>query len=441
MKYGRLLSMLLLIIVWVFFIYRLNVKTLFVSDDFRYHFIYEDFMPGDSVRRIQSLRDIAESMWNHYFLWGGRIPAHALAQLFLMWGKPVFNLINTMMYVLLCALIYFHVYPKKKLSLLLAILIPVMVYKFIPQFGMTMLWVSGACNYLYTMILVLLFLLPYRLYSESFFKVKYPKFMAVCLFVGGIIAGWTNENTAGAMIAMVFALNLSYLIRKKEIPFWSVAGWGGSVIGFLLLILAPGNFLRSNGVEAESFSLFIDVIHEFLSPLFILLGGSVLLYLMTAYRKLNQSLFTSFIYIFGSILATGIMFFSPERPSRTLFGVVIWLIIALLLVIQYLSEKNRYLSIAGYGFALILYALFIPHYVFNYQDMSRTSHHIQVYQYEIIEEAKKNNQLEVTIEALPHYPETQYNPYWRTANFTPNATSWFNSWAAKYFEVDAIYLK
>ena len=97
-------------------IYILNKNTHYVSDDFRYHFMYEGFLPDKTPRRITNLKDIFYSMYNHYFMWGGRITAHALVQFILIFDKSIFNLVNSIVFVGLALLIYMHCNINKKIK-------------------------------------------------------------------------------------------------------------------------------------------------------------------------------------------------------------------------------------------------------------------------------------------------------------------------------------
>ena len=81
--------------------YLLNAMTPICLDDFSYtrNFVTES---ADFV----SVSDICQSMGIHYLKVNGRIVVHFLAQLFLWWGKPAFNFINTFAFLGLGTLMY-----------------------------------------------------------------------------------------------------------------------------------------------------------------------------------------------------------------------------------------------------------------------------------------------------------------------------------------------
>ena len=68
------------------------------------------------------------------------------------------------------------------------------------------------------------------------------------MFLLGIVAGWTNENTALSTIILTFIF-IIYYFRKKLIETWMVMGFVGAVIGYAFMILAPGNMERSSLIE------------------------------------------------------------------------------------------------------------------------------------------------------------------------------------------------
>ena len=430
----------LTIIFWFVLIYLLNNYTYFTSDDFRYHFIYESYLPIEDNTKISNVFQIIPSMINHYNMWGGRIPAHTLVQFFLMLGKPMFNIINTVGYLCLAGLIYYHSIFKQKHSIILFNLILLMMWFFIPQFGLTILWVSGSGNYLWNMILILLFLLPYRIYCK---KVKKSKDIVASIFMFfiGICAGWTNENTAGAMICLALLFILQSKLTKKALPKWSLVGLIGSIIGFILLLKAPGNYLR-NTTDTISIIIFIKSLILFfmsslkvLVPLFIIFGVLLIVYLnqVKDYQLIND---ISLYYLVASILATGAMILSPERPERTLFGSIIFLIIAVAVVFAKIEKTNCFQRISMFTNIMIL-GLFIIEYGYAYIDIKSTYEFVMTEHVEVIENEKNLGNMNIVLKKIPT-SNSKYNAFNGTANLNLDSDSWFNEWLAEYFEVDKI---
>ena len=87
-----------------------------------------------------------------------------------------------------------------------------------PHFGGSYLWVMGAANYLYSPQIILLFFIPYRLRLNPGWMPKghdRPLLYAALAAAGGVLAGWTNENTSLALIVMVAAVLVLDLLQKR----------------------------------------------------------------------------------------------------------------------------------------------------------------------------------------------------------------------------------
>ena len=69
-----------------------NLLTPMLADDYSYTFSWYD------RSSITTLWGACLSMYAHYFSWGGRIITHFIATVFLLIGKPVFNIFNTAAY-------------------------------------------------------------------------------------------------------------------------------------------------------------------------------------------------------------------------------------------------------------------------------------------------------------------------------------------------------
>lgn len=221
------------------------------GDDYLYAFVWQGhsmFTPlTEDAVRISSLKDIFVSQWSHYFTWSGRAVSHTIIQLFLWLGKPVFNIFNAAVSVLLIMEIYWCAHKGKistQFNAGMVCCIAFMLWAFTPGFSGVFLWISGACNYLWTAVFLLAFLLPYiRKYYAFEDKLTESVFFAFLMFLMGVIAGWSNENS----ICWVIMLLLVFLFanrRRKEMESWMFTGLAGLITGYALLMFAPGNIAR-----------------------------------------------------------------------------------------------------------------------------------------------------------------------------------------------------
>jgi hypothetical protein len=228
--------------------YLLNYFTPMYFDDYIQSFIWAEHASGyDSVPtdRVTNLSDIFESIYNLYFAWSGRLVVFFFNYLFLLFEKSVFNLLNSLMYVAFTFLIYFHINAYRKVNVALYIAINLLIWYYNPAFGETLLWLSGACGYLWSAVFALTFLLPFRLYAANtaftMNRLQTVLFTAFALFAA---CGQEHVN-----FCMIIALCLFFIYYRKllnvRIPVWAISSAVAAFIGFVVLMAAPGNFIRA----------------------------------------------------------------------------------------------------------------------------------------------------------------------------------------------------
>jgi hypothetical protein len=123
--------------------YALNRLTPLYADDYAYT---RDFMTKEQV---DSVADICASMRLHYIRVNGRIVVHFLAHLFLWWGKPVFNVINTAAMLALGTLMYMLAAGTLKDFKITSWLLGLLVSGCSRGLRAELSQADGACNYLF----------------------------------------------------------------------------------------------------------------------------------------------------------------------------------------------------------------------------------------------------------------------------------------------------
>lgn len=251
----------LFIYMWV-----LNVLMPLHRDDYEYALIWGTF------EKIRTWPDVFQSLHNHYLTHGGRMVAFVVLDAFMVLGKEWFNPFNAFLFIALIVLIYWHSQRKITLSLnpYIVSLIIVFCWVGLPHFALVNIWMTGACVYLMTAVFIFAFLLPYH-FSSLGKPLLSDGFMTIVgMFLGGIIAGWTIENTAVTMNIIVGACTF-YAFKKQQLAKWMVSGLCGSVLGLILLVIAPGNYIRYAGTNTK-------LIYHFTNQ--IAAGGEMLLYIL-----------------------------------------------------------------------------------------------------------------------------------------------------------------
>ena len=336
------------------FFYTLNYLTpLSFGDDYLYSFVWQGNpmnvpLTEDAVR-VSSLKDLFKSQISHYYTWSGRAVSHIIAQLYLWIGKGVFNFFNAFVSVLLIVEIYWFA-CKGKISLDFSpgMLIGAFfaVWAFSPDFSHVFLWLTGACNYLWTVVFLLGFLLPYvHKFYFSNEKMVNNKWFVFVMFFFGIIAGCSNENTVCWIILLL--LVFIFMNRKKdEIEFWMVTGIAGLIVGYLFLMFAPGNIVRllaeTKGahwltwVEIKE-NMFLLIIIFFFFHVFLWYFNLRSIYSLSKNNKtrveVEKELLFAKIMCITSFCMTNMMIFSPTFPPRSaFFGTVLLIIVSCILL-------------------------------------------------------------------------------------------------------------
>ena len=340
---------LILFSIYLLFWY-LNYCTPLIFDDYIYSFIFSDYSMGvplpDTAAKIDSFKDILVSQWNHYFSWGGRTVAHTLAQFFLWQGKFLFSFVNAACFLLLLLEICWIV-NKGEISLNFSEQDIVcsfgLLWIFSIGLGDVFVWLTLACNYLWTTVILLGFLLAYE--QHYFYGTLLLKNKAG-IFLLGLITGWTNENTICFVIPglMYYLISLHKKGSLLQQDYCLLYGLAGLCLGYLLLLLSPGNYVRfiretQDGVFLSGLALWQRNINAIIKLLalrsflyFYILKNLFFLKKQELDEQQLKLLSVSSIFVVFSLSSLLIMVISPEFRFRSSFPGLIFTIIAVGLI-------------------------------------------------------------------------------------------------------------
>lgn len=220
------------------------------ADDYLYSFQYNaGFAFQDpnqlNYEKISSIGDYFQSLKTLYQNLTGRIVAHGMLQLVLLFPQFVFDALNTIIPFLFIFLMVKWVVWKDKKNLLQYMLIGFSLFYISLTGTETNLYLSAfSCNYIWTQVIVLSFLLPIRAYldDKEFYAHSIP--MAVIMLLAGLVTGDTNEPIVPGLIIALFVLGVYRFFINKKVPLWYVASFIGLLVGFAFLYFAPGNTQR-----------------------------------------------------------------------------------------------------------------------------------------------------------------------------------------------------
>lgn len=300
---------LLLLACAVFF--AMNVLTTLKEDDLAYSLIEGEWT------HMQSLADFFRSHYCHYLTVNGRT-SDIVSQICCgLLGKPVFNVLNTLMFGLLL-----HV-----LSLLStgrrSIMVVAMFLAFFgccfPIPGETMLWLSGSCNYMWAVTLSLL--LVYYLLHHRSDSLGWVKSFLLMLFA--VVAGSFNEATSLGFFAGLF---LYYLFNRDKLDRAVLLVLTGYLLGIMIIAVCPATWNRATSgyivvdlgwkeLLASRWYIFHEKVWRFYTPVAAIVVGLVALFWKGS-KSLKRSPWT---YIFLCLLAfLFILGIVQERPYTAL---------------------------------------------------------------------------------------------------------------------------
>ncbi|WP_318627906.1 DUF6056 family protein [Paenibacillus polymyxa] len=411
---------------------RINYFVPYWNDEFAYSFIM------GTNQKIESLTDIFQSQNYLYHNWTGRVIVHFFVQLFLWLGKDVFNIVNAFFYVLLLFLICSFSKIRKfntREDLGIFLLVSLMCWFMLPVLGQTAFWLAGSVNYLWATVFILIFLFPYRFLIDNKYVLKNNLITILTMFFLGILAGWSQENTAVIAVAFVGISFFIALKKKIELPLWFFSGIIGCLIGFVYLVLAPGNKVRK---ETMYFNVgFKDQIINFLQTmkgillqdqryLFLILFVAILFYVYKNYKSSKRVLWIALLTMFTGFLSYVAMVASPEFPLRAAFGGAVMIIISITMIVK----PNKKLLV------VVLVASIIPLYI--------TMHNVYT-QYKLIAEesaqrlqiVNKNLEQGERVVKLPKLTAKE-NSYVFIYDISLNPSYTSNDHFAKYYNLASV---
>lgn len=358
---------------------QLNDYTGYSADDYLYHFFFTGEWPAKQLRGIHNLLDLVQSIQNHTRINNGRFVAHTGVQLFMQWPKSIYNLANSVVYLLVAILINLHLFGRfSRLRVGYLALTFALMWVCLPDYGTSILWLSGGFNYLWVVLIYLGFLLPYRFNYHA----KHPKLMAGVMLILGFLAGGTNENTAP--LTLFVALMFTLIDGHQGQLAWKWLGGLAGAESWIVLAISGSQQVAKRGSQFQIQKLLLAAWHY--SGILLLIVCAFAMYLYWQHHSYGR-LFTwrsqrlylaGCLYLLGAVLGIVALIVSPQILSRVFFGPNIYLVTALLLLIADYAQLRRQAwlpTLLPYAVALILAFISIPTYVAAVQS------NFQSYQY------------------------------------------------------------
>ena len=334
----------------------------------------------ENTARISSLAEMLKSLKQYYLSWGGRLTGQCIMTFFIWQGKAFFNIFNTLVFILLVVEIYWLSHSGKitlNFDSTYIVWIFFSLWMFNISFNDTILWIAGASTYLWLTVIILAFLIPYvRNYYDSKSYQDKSVSLAIFMLLMGILAGCSFEiNTCWIIVVMTYWL---YLCKKQDnLQKWKITGYIGLCLGYLLLVLAPGNYsrvylehkneitymtyevLKSNVMETIAIFTFHIFLWYFLAKFF---------YKFTRVKSfrntetINKHMNVIKACIFIAICSGILQVLIPSGAHRTSFVTLVFLTIAVSTafkvlekaeVMMFRDQEKKLLKTIGYSFMIL----------------------------------------------------------------------------------------
>lgn len=402
-----------------FYIY--NVLTPLMSDDLLF-----------DKSLYHSVADIFIQEYQQYMTWNGRSVLQIILKVFSILPKSVFNVFNSICHVFTMLLVYWNIRGRKTYDCFLYILINLLVWFFAVDFSQTMLWLGGACNYLWGVMIILSFITAYRYLMEKA-EVKNKLIISIGMFMLGILAGWGNENTSGGAILIVLLFTAIYYFENRRLETWMISGIGGMFVGFCFLFFAPGNKVRGDIMKAEEtysgiaafVSRGLKIFKAIDKYLLIYIAVIILLGTYFYYKKYKLAEFKeTAIFAFASLATAGVLIFTSEPMPRAYFGANIYMMIAAVQMIQLIREDDTKLIALKTGGIIAGSIAMIFVYVEEGANLARILREVNEREEYILEQVEQGN-YDLTLPMLRPQFESKYS-YMYESDISDEKDYWLN---------------
>lgn len=436
MKTGRKKYFICLVVLSFLTIFIYNVFTPAMSDDLSY---------GKIVSEADSFFDLVRQEYQQYMNWTGRSVNHIILRCFLSGDKWLFNICNSLAFVALTLFMYYNIENRKKWDVFVYLLINLFVWTFGVSFAQTVLWETGACNYLWGSTIIMSYISAFRFCLKKNYAGGSQIAPAILLFILGILAGWCNENTSGGCILIICIWIGLYILETKKVRVWMISGAVGNFIGFLFMILAPGNANRQQYMGEEHTGL-LAIASRFLkcniaiyNHFFILIAICIAAFILAKLQKANWGKSKNMIIFFFIFTATCYaLVLTPEPMTRAYFGAGIFLIISCVQGITDVHDEDKYIV----SLKLSAAAIFTLYFAFNYMECG--AHLMRIYsesseRFFYIGEQKAQGSMDITVPLLHPDFENKYSDAYNSDLSAEDSGYWINVIYAEYYGVDNIF--
>lgn len=432
----------------------LNVLTPYVADDYSYMYSFA------TRERIEHVGQIVPSMIAHAHTMNGRLLAHSLEQLFLMFPKIVFDAVNAAVFTAYLLLICHLCDPagRRRVSLLLAVFAAVWYQTL--SFGQVFLWQDGSINYLWGTAAELVFLIPFvtwSLYRRAVFRhlwqwalfAVFSYFLGVysetisfsAIFTGAAftVAAWLEDRMCGGDAGV--PPRTSRRERSAQVASLTVAA-----LGYLTLFAAPASTRHAAGGIGQMIGNFARVSSRLSEGTMPLIAAWCLLALCALRSRMDRRRIAASGVSFVSALASAyVLTFASGVAPRCLCASSTLLILACGILLPDVSAVLRGTTaegrspaasdIAGLAFAAILSFFFLSSLLRGAYDILTYHRQYEAREAQILE-AVEAGETDLVVDVL--VPLSLYCSGYGLDDLSRDPGEWPNTSVARYYGISSI---
>ncbi len=428
-KYAVLVFLILVFAVMLAF----NCMTPYLADDYGYRYSFADATP------IVSIKQIPLSMYHHSTYMNGRVISHGFEQLFMLMPKIVFNVVNSLVFVLCAYIVYRMIMPKGGHNLCLQVALVIALWLFTPAFGQVYLWQVGAVNYLWAMFFAMVFLYPYvtSYRNDAPFLKNNVLFYLFCPFA--VVLGMYSE--IASFIAIMIAIGLVFIgrvIYKQKAGFKSIVPIICAMAGFVMLLMMPVELSAKVSGELGIGVLIVNFVKctMALGKFFALpIGVWVCLFVIRLYMKNGyKTLFLSLLLTIGALCATYVMIIGSYIPERSLFMTAILIIMASMVLLPDILKAGYSAAVSALG--ALMCVVFMFSFVNGAVDIYNCYNAFKERE-EIITAEKAVGNVDLVVPLV--HPKTVHSPFWGVVDLNCTDTQgWPNVAMSWYYGINSI---
>ena len=408
-----------------------NLLTPYIADDFRYMFSFADWS------RMEHLSQIIPSMAAHAQGMNGRLTAHSLVQVSMLFPAWVFDIANAFMCVWLVWWIERLTRQEQKANPLLVAAVFCGIWVFLPAFGQVMLWQDGAVNYLWSVCfaLPLLYLIARACLYDTLPRTAYGR---LGMLVLSYIAGSYLESTSLAVIVcMILFLAVRRFYLKKTVSRWLLAALAIAAIGDVGIYFAPGQWQnKSSGLSLISLiNNVVAAVNMYRQFGALAVVFAVLMVICVTEKADTIRILLAGILACGSLAANFVHVAAVAYPERSAVAAVILLLAADAVLLRLVLANVRFRTFAV-SLLVVMILVSVPSLFSGTREIAVS--YLRISENDAwIRECRGQGVMDVEIKQF--YTPSKYSAAYELKYIdTEDASSWPNNSMARYYGVNSI---